>query len=138
MGNKKRATTYPHVKDPNLVGTYPALVGFGGGLVWDDVLEYRVWCYPESGAPDLEEGNDYCYVFEICEEAIDFSATNKGTGTPLALIIQEEFIDEPESGKYVHVKDQRLTEWPIAYLGMPNRTGNTIPDFLAANAHSRG
>jgi putative acetyltransferase len=52
-------TNYPKAKDPNLVGEYPALVNSGGGYVWGDVLEYRVWCNPENGAPDTEEGNDY-------------------------------------------------------------------------------
>lgn len=35
---------YPHGKDPSLVGTYAASAKSGGGYVWDDVLEYRVWC----------------------------------------------------------------------------------------------
>ena len=35
---------YPKVKNPDLVGEYPGLVHAGGGYVWDDVLEYRVWC----------------------------------------------------------------------------------------------
>ena len=39
----------PDVADPDRVGTYPATVGAGGGYVWDQVLEYRVWCHPERG-----------------------------------------------------------------------------------------
>lgn len=31
-------------EDAGLVGTYPAAAKAGGGYVWDDVLEYRVWC----------------------------------------------------------------------------------------------
>src|SRR5262245_43334385 len=27
--------------------------------VWDEVLEYRVWCHPERGAPVDCDGNDY-------------------------------------------------------------------------------
>jgi hypothetical protein len=46
---------YPDALDPGLVGTYPASAHAGGGYVWDAVLEYRVWCHPESGAPDLAE-----------------------------------------------------------------------------------
>ncbi|HTD40981.1 MAG TPA: hypothetical protein VK671_10205, partial [Mucilaginibacter sp.] len=64
---------YPLVKDPDLVGSYPALVKSGGGYVWDEVLEYRVWCHPERGAPDVAEGDDYYYVFETCEEAFEYS-----------------------------------------------------------------
>ena len=45
------ATIYPHVVDPAKVGEYPASVFAGGGYVWDEVLEYRVWCHPERGAP---------------------------------------------------------------------------------------
>ncbi len=40
---------YPFVKDVDLVGSYPALVNSGGGYVWDEVLEYRVWCHPHDG-----------------------------------------------------------------------------------------
>ena len=54
---------YPTVKDSKAIGTYPPLVKAGGGLVWDEVLEYRVWCHPHEGAPDLEDGDDYYYVF---------------------------------------------------------------------------
>lgn len=61
---------YPDVKNPDLVGTYPASVKSGGGYVWDDVLEYGVWCHPESGAPDIDEGNDYFYTFDNYEEAL--------------------------------------------------------------------
>ena len=45
---------YPNVKDLNLVGSYPALVKSGGGYVWDEVLEYRVWCHLHDGATDIE------------------------------------------------------------------------------------
>ena len=56
-------STYPPVKDAQLVGTYPALAKAGSGLVWDAVLEYRVWRHPERGAPDPGVGNDYYYPF---------------------------------------------------------------------------
>jgi putative acetyltransferase len=45
-------SNYPSAKNPDLIGTYPALAKSGGGYVWDDVLEYRVWCHPERGAPN--------------------------------------------------------------------------------------
>ncbi len=60
---------YPAVMDPNLVGTFPALAKSGGGYVWDEVLEYRVWCHPEQGAPDEDDGDDYFYAFASYEEA---------------------------------------------------------------------
>jgi hypothetical protein len=127
---------YPKVKHPNLVGTYSALVKSGGGYVWDDVLEYRVWYHPHDEAPDIDDGNDYYYPFENYEEALKFSEENPGTEEPLALIVQEEYIDEPEPGKYLHIKEQRLTEWPVQFLNRPKRKSNTIPDFLAPNAPS--
>ncbi len=125
---------YPEVKDKNEIGNYPALVKAGGGYVWDDVLEYRVWCHPENGAEDIEDGNDYYYVFGDYQEALDFSKLTDGAEEPIALILQKEYIDEPETGKYIHVKENRLAEWPVEFLTRPKRTENTIPDFLSPNA----
>ena len=51
--------TYPDAVDPDKVGTYPARAFGGGGYVWDEVLEYRVWFCPARGAEDLDEGSDY-------------------------------------------------------------------------------
>ena len=125
---------YPKVKDINEIGNYPALVKAGGGYVWDEVLEYRVWCHPEDGAEDLENGDDYFYVFAEYIDALEFSKKTKGAEEPIALILQEEYIDEPESGKYIHMKEERLTEWPVEFLTRPKRNKNTIPDFLSSNA----
>jgi hypothetical protein len=129
-------TNYPKVKDTELVGEYSALVKSGGGYVWDEVLECRVWCHPENGATDTEDGNDYFYVFETYEEPFEFSEENEGAESPIALVLQEEYIDEPEPGKYVHVKERRLTEWPVQFLSRPRRNADTIPDFLSPNAPS--
>src|SRR4051812_38959163 len=107
------ASLYPPVADPILVGTYPAVVKAGGGYVWDAVLEYRVWLHPPLGAPDVDDGNDYYHVFASYEEAAEFAAGATGADEPLALVLQEEYIDEPERGRYVHVKERRLTEWPV-------------------------
>ena len=125
---------YPEVHNKESVGTYPALVKSGGGYVWDEVLEYRVWCHPERGAEDLEEGNDYYYAFTNFEEAKAFSDSYAGTEEPLALILQKEYIDEPEPGNYRHIKQERLTEWPVIFLQRPRRTPETIPNFLAPDA----
>ena len=62
--------TYPDAVDPEKVGSYPALAGAGGGYVWDEVLEYRVWCHPERGAPDEDDGSDYYYCFTTYAEAL--------------------------------------------------------------------
>lgn len=119
---------YPLVKDVNLVGTYPALVKSGGGYVWDDVLEYRVWCHDKNG------GDDYYYAFTNSDDALEFSEENSSAETPLALIVQEEYIDESKPGQFRHIIKQRLTEWPIEFLSRPKRSKNTIPDFLSPNA----
>jgi hypothetical protein len=128
------APSYPDAIDPNLVGTYSALAKSGGGYVWDDVLEYRVWCHPERGAPDDEDGNDYYFAFATYAEAVAFSECTIGAEEPLALIQQLEYITEPEPGEYRHVKELRIAEWPVAFLQRPRRTANTIPDFLSPNA----
>ena len=129
---------YPDAIDPNSVGTYPPIAKAGGGYVWDAVLEYRVWCHPERGAPDLEEGNDYFHSFANYQEAAAFSDRTDCAEDPLALILQEEFIDEPKVGHYVHVKQSRVAEWSVTFLSRPRRTPTTIADFLASNApHNR-
>lgn len=125
---------YPDVVDPSLVGTYSAIAKAGGGYVWDDVLEYRVWCHPERGATDLEDGNDYYYPFATYAEAIAFSQSTQGAKEPLALIRQTEYINEPNPGDYRHVKEVRVAEWPVDFLRRPRRTEKTIPDFLLPNA----
>jgi putative acetyltransferase len=130
---KKRAR-FPRAIDPARVGKYPAVCFAGGGFVWDAVLEYRLWCHPERGAPDTEDGNDYYYAFASYPEALRFSQKSPGAEEPLALVLQKEHINEPEKGQYVHVKRRRITEWPVAFLSRPRRTKNTIPDFLSPNA----
>ncbi len=125
---------YPKVKDKKLVGEYPGLVKSGGGYVWDEVLEYRVWCHPHDGAPDLEDGSDYCYAFETYEEALECSKEIEGSEEPLALILQREYIDESEPGKYKHVKEERIAEWPVEFLTRPRRNEKTIPNFISPNA----
>lgn len=69
--------SYPDAVDLDRVGTYPADAQAGGGYVWDEVLEYRVWCHPERGAADLENGNDYYFVFATYAEACAFSERSR-------------------------------------------------------------
>ena len=102
--------------------------------MWDAVLEYRVWCHPERGAPDLADGNDYYYPFATYKEALQFSKGSRGAEKPLALVLQKEYIDEPEDGRYIHVKKRRVTEWPVGFLARPQRTPHTIADFFAPDA----
>ena len=104
--------------------------------MWDAVLEYRVWCHPERGAPDEEEGSDYLHAFANYVDALEFSEAMVGSEEPIALVLQEEYIGEPEPGRYVHVKERRVTEWPVTFLRRPRRTARTIPDFFAPDAPS--
>lgn len=127
---------FPDAIDPELVGTYPAEAHTGGGYVWDAVLEYRVWCHPERGASDEADGSDYFHAFATHSEADEFSQRTQGADQPLALILQAEYIDEPEPGEYIHIRERRVTEWPPEFLRRPRRTPNTIPDFLAPDAPS--
>ncbi|MCM8525466.1 MAG: hypothetical protein NE327_03050 [Lentisphaeraceae bacterium] len=127
---------YPKIKDTEQIGSYPAKVFAGGGYVWDEVLEYRVWCSPMEGAEDIEDGNDYYYVFEDYSDALAFYKQTKGAEEPLALVLQKEYIDEPEEEVYVHKKEERLTEWPVEFLSRPRRTESTLPDFFAPDAPS--
>ena len=127
---------YPKVNRPTEIGNYPASVYAGGGFVWDEVLEYRVWCHPENGAEDLYNGDDYYYSFETFEEAHNFSQSIDGAEFPIALILQKEYLDESNSGEYLHIKKERMTEWPVEFLSRPQRTENTILDFLNADPAS--
>ena len=132
---KKRAR-FPRAIDPARVGKYPGSCYGGGGFVWDAVLEYRVWCHPERGAPDKDDGNDYYYALASYPNALRFSQKSPGAEAPVALILQKQYIDEPAPSQYAHVKKQRITEWPVEFLSRPRRTKNTIPDFLSSNAPS--
>jgi hypothetical protein len=125
---------YPDAVDPARVGSYPALAGAGGGFVWDEILEYRVWCHPERGAPDDCDGDDYYHAFANYSEALDFAQDTLGTEEPLALVLQRERINEPEPGRYAHVTQERTVEWPVEFLSRPRRTPSTIPNFFAPDA----
>ena len=132
----KTITFYPSVLESTLVGTYPAVAKAGGGYVWDAVLEYRVWCYPQQGARDEADGSDYYHAFTSYQAALVFYEQTTGAEEPLALILQEEYIDEPQSGHYIHVKERRIAEWPVAFLSRPQQTDRTIPDFISPSAPS--
>lgn len=131
-------TKFPKASNPKRVGTYDAECAAGGGYVWDEVLEYRVWLHPEEGAPDKFDGDDYFKAFETYESAAEFydsvNGPEGGAEKPLALVLQNEHLNEPEPGVYEHIKEPRITEWAIELLTRPQRTENTIPDFLAPDA----
>jgi len=127
-------TRYPTAINPRRVGKYPALSHAGGGFVWDEVLEYRVWCHPERGAPDVAQGNDYFYSFATYPKALAFARRTRGAEAPLALIRQRQHINEPRPGQFVHVRKSRVTEWPVEFLSRSRRNRDTLRDFFSPDA----
>lgn len=122
---------YPPAAYPEKVGTYPALCHSGGGYFYDDVLEYRVWCHPERGAPDLYEGDDYFHAFATHAEALAFSQGQPGSEAPLVLVRQQEYIDEPQPGTFIRRTGERITEWLPEWLENSLRQSGSIEAFLA-------
>ena len=124
---------YPESINKDKVGEYPASSKSGGGYFYDDILEYRVWCRPWEGAPDEFDGEIYYYPFHTFEEALNFSKSTDGTEEPLVLIRQREWIDEPETGKYIHEVGERITEWCVEWLTDSKHEINTISNFIEAS-----
>lgn len=117
---------YPVAVDLDKVGTYPMMTKSGGGFFYDDVLEYRVWVH--SG------GDDTYRAFVTYEEAGRFFEQTERAELPLVLVLQREHVDEPEPGKYVHIKSERITEWRVEWLAGSKRGPDTISEFLQENA----
>ena len=126
----------PTVVDPDAVGTYARATRAGGGFVWDEVLEYRVWFSARIGAEGDAAVDDFFRAFATAQDALEAAERSDATSAPVALVLQREYIDEPLPGKYVHIVEERVTEWPLSFLGRPRRTAATIPDFLAADPTS--
>ena len=124
---------YPEAIDPDMVGEYPADVDAGAGYFYDEVLEYRVWCYPAEGAEDFADGDDYYFVFSTFAEAEDFRKETKGAQSPLALIRQYEWIDEYKPGKFRHETGQRIAEWGAELLEGRERQDGSIDNFFKEN-----
>lgn len=116
-------SAHPLAIEPERVGTYPTIVKSGGGYLWDDVLEYRVWL-------QLEGGDTY-HAFASYEAAAAFSSATPSAERPLVLVRQREWINEPEPGRYVHERSTRLTEWQVDWLADSHRGPESIAEFLA-------
>jgi hypothetical protein len=130
------ADQFPQVLDPSRVGTYEALAKSGGGYVWDAVLEYRVWCHPERGAIDSEEGNDYYYAFATYAEALAFAEETRGAELhSLSCSKRNTSTSRPRDDMFTSARagspSGGLSSSP------PRRTPRTIPDFLASNGPNR-
>ena len=107
---------YPDAIDPAKVGEYSAVSGAGGGYVWDAVLEYRVWCHPERGAPDFEDGSDYYYAFATYAEALQFSEWTERPEEPARPDRLDKSSPSPKTGSSYDMKEVRVPEWPVEFL----------------------
>ena len=121
---------YPKPIDEAMIGEYPGLAKAGAGFFYDDVLEYRVWCYPRKGAEDKFDGEDYYFAYESFELALEFSENTEGAQKPLVLIRQLEWINETEPGKFIHEKGERIAEWPAECLEGRKRGSDSIKSFF--------
>lgn len=45
-------------------------------------------------------------------------------------------VKDPEPEKHVHVKEQRISEWPVEFPSRPKRSERTIPGFMSPDAPS--
>jgi hypothetical protein len=121
---------YPEAINPEMVGEYPASAKSGAGYFFDEVLEYRVWCHPERGAPDEFDGEDYYYAFATYEDAVEFANGMDGTEEPLVLIRQLEWINEPNPGEFIHETGERIAEWRTEWLDRGAREPGQIEAFI--------
>jgi hypothetical protein len=117
-------SAYPLAVDLSRVGKYPSATKSGAGYFYDDVLEYRVWFYPEGG------GDDQYEAFAQYEQALAFSKATPNSEEPLVLVRQLEWIDEPERGHYIPRKGERITEWDVRWLTGSKRNSDSVLDFL--------
>jgi hypothetical protein len=121
--NKKHnlKSNYPIAVEPENVGKYPALTKSGGGYYYDEVLEYRVWVHSDK---------DYFLPFSTYEKALDFSTHCTDAEEPLVLVLQKEWIDEPEPEIYIHKTGSRITEWRPEWLPGNKRSEYSIHNLL--------
>jgi hypothetical protein len=115
---------YPAAVDPKLVGTYSGVVKSGGGVFYDDVLEYRVWIYGKDG--------DTFKAFATFEEAQKFSKRSMRAEAPLVLVRQKEHVNEPSKGVFEHKKENRIAEWQPSWLATSKRLPDSIEKYIAS------
>jgi hypothetical protein len=130
LGKPSQKSRYPIASNISKVGTYPGYTNAGAGYFYDAVLEYRVWIHPEMGGKNYYQKDDYFVAFSHFEDAVKFSKSTKGAEPPMVLVLQKEWIAEPEPGHYVHKKHKRMTEWKPKWLKNFQRSKNSIKEFL--------
>lgn len=136
--------THPTVIDPDQVGEYDEAAYSGGGYFFDEVLEYRVWCYPDTVADITDNNgialsvtNHYYHAFATFEQALAFANDTPEARKPVALIRQCEWVDQPSRGVYIHNKGERITEWQTAWLAKGARQRDSIREFLLRQSQSK-
>lgn len=141
---------YPTVIDPEQVGEYDAAAYSGGGYFFDEVLEYRVWCYANkvletynTGNSDSSYNNDDVdainhsyHAFTTYQQAVEFTNNTEDAEKPVVLIRQLEWVDQPSRGVYIHNKGERITEWQVEWLDRGARKADDIRDFLQKHTNS--
>jgi putative acetyltransferase len=122
MEQSRRA--YPPAKDPRKVGKHNPFCESGGGTLYRDVLEYRVWVH--SG-----RGDDVCRSFGAHQAAREFSESTKGAEVPLVLVLQNPWIRwNGALHDYELVHENRIAEWRVEWLFEDMATGD--PDAVIA------
>jgi len=119
---------YPDAIDKDLVGTYSPLCKSGGGYVYDDVLEYRVWYHGS--------GDDWYEPFATHAEAQTWSDADENREPPLVLVRQKSWIETLKDGALVHKTGERITEWRPQWLEGSKRSSEAIERILKRNADS--
>lgn len=115
---------YPKAINKEKVGTYSALAFSGGGYFYDEVLEYRVWVRPPNG------DEVHYYYFENFEEALEYSKNTEGAKYPLALVLQNAYIESLEEGIFSIVNKERIAEWRVEWLLDGKREEGTLEKFI--------
>lgn len=129
---------YPTAIDPNKVGEYDEAAYSGGGYFFDEVLEYRVWCYADKSVKAIDDSNatDSYRAFATYQQALAFADNTQNAESPVALVRQLEWIDQPSRGVYIHSKGERITEWQAEWLHRGTRKTEDITEFLQKHAKS--
>ena len=115
---------YPQVINPELVGTYSEKTFSGGGLVYDNVLEYRVWVKSKTSKginiwlrsyPSFDEANKYINRIKNRKNILYTHF--------VALVKQKKWYEFSKDGSYEFdnqfynlIDSERITEWDIKWL----------------------
>lgn len=118
---KDKKFEYPMAVDSSKVGTYPQRTNVGGGVFYDEVLEYRVW---------LKWKERTFKPFAMYEEAYFYAKGKKDAEQPVVLVRQKEYVEETSPGVFVHKKEERITEWPVEMLEKGPRQPGDIEEFM--------